>query len=64
MQIADAANPANQPDPTQLFNATYLYQSWQKLINDLENPIAVAGGGSVFSYAPCYVNLAPAGELY
>jgi len=137
MQISSALAPENQPDYTQLNNATYLMQSFEKLISDLESPfgvrpcpffilllglplktllyiqvllqgialqmpsshashrrhssssctchatelctcfclvygfsrplglsdacmLQVVGGGSVFSYAPCFANLAPA----
>lgn len=41
MQITTALAPENQPDYTQLNNGTYLMQSFEKLINDLENPIGV-----------------------
>ena len=60
-QISDALAPENQPDATQLANTTYLMEQFQNLVTGLENPLAVSGGGSVFSYAPCFVNFAPAG---
>ena len=60
-QIANAADPANQPDPTQLANATYLQESFETLVEGLEHPTAIGGSGAVFSYSPCYVNIAPGG---
>ncbi len=60
-QLAEAADPANQPDPTQLTNGTYLQEQFETLVEGLEHPVAVGGGGSVFSYNPCYINLAPGG---
>jgi len=59
--IANAAAPENQPDATQLTNVTYLMQAFNQLVSDLEDPIAVSGSGSVFSYAPCFVSIAPGG---
>ena len=41
MQISSALAPENQPDYTQLHNATYLMQSFEKLISDLETPFGV-----------------------
>ena len=61
VQIADAAAPENQPDLTQLGNTTYLMNAFEKLVADLEDPIAVAGSGAVFSYSPCFINVAPSG---
>ncbi len=61
VQISDAAALSNQPDLTQLGNSTYLMEAFEKLVADLEDPIAVAGSGAVFSYSPCFVNVAPAG---
>jgi len=36
-------------------------QAFNQLVSDLEDPIAVSGSGSVFSYAPCFVSIAPGG---
>ncbi|CAL5218764.1 g482 [Coccomyxa viridis] len=58
--IQSALAPENQPDYTQLKNETYLMQSFEQLVGALEAPFGVVGGGAVFSYAPCFVNLAPA----
>ena len=60
-QLATSFDPANQPDPTQLFNSTYLMEQFDTLVTGLEHPTAVSGGGAVFSYNPCFVNVAPGG---
>lgn len=60
-QISDAAALSNQPDASKLTDPAYLMQSFNQLVSDLEDPIAVAGSGAVFSYAPCFVNTAPGG---
>ena len=41
MQIQSALAPENQPDYTQLKNETYLMQSFEKLVGDLEAPFGV-----------------------
>ena len=41
MQIQTALAPENQPDYTQLHNETYLMQSFEKLVSDLEAPFGV-----------------------
>jgi hypothetical protein len=61
VQITNAALPSNQPDATQLFNSTYLLSTFEGLLSSLEAPILLAEGTSVFSYAPCYVNVDPGG---
>ena len=61
LQISDALAPENQPDYKQLGNTTYLMEQYEKLVAGLENPLAIAGGGSVFSYSPCFINFDPAG---
>ncbi len=64
MQISDAFAPENQPDYSQLGNTTYLMKQYEEFVAGLESPLAVSGGGSVFSYNPCFVNFAPAGAIY
>ncbi|CAK0773972.1 hypothetical protein CVIRNUC_004121 [Coccomyxa viridis] len=56
--ISDAI--ASTPDPNQLKNHTYLMESFENLVAGLEAPFGIVGSGSIFSYAPCFVNLAPA----
>ncbi|EIE27201.1 hypothetical protein COCSUDRAFT_38935 [Coccomyxa subellipsoidea C-169] len=58
--ISDAFAPENQPDYSQLGNTTYLMKQYEEFVAGLESPLAVSGGGSVFSYNPCFVNFAPA----
>ena len=41
MQIQTALEPSNQPDLTQLHNATYLMDSFENLISQLEAPTGV-----------------------
>ena len=42
VQVQDALAPENQPDYTQLRNETYLMQSFEKLVSDLEAPLGVS----------------------
>lgn len=58
--IQTALEPSNQPDLNNLHNATYLMDSFETLISQLEAPTGIAGSGSVFSYSPCFASLAPA----
>ncbi|CAK0783885.1 hypothetical protein CVIRNUC_007085 [Coccomyxa viridis] len=58
--VSDAA-ASQQDHMAQAGNSTYLMESFNKLVHDLEEPLGISGGGSVFSYNPCFVNMAPAG---
>ncbi|CAK0783939.1 hypothetical protein CVIRNUC_007142 [Coccomyxa viridis] len=58
--VSDAA-ASQQDHKAQAGNSTYLMESFNKLVHDLEEPLGISGGGSVFSYNPCFVNMAPAG---
>lgn len=52
VQISDAAALSNQPDLTQLGNTTYLMEAFEKLVNDLENPILLLPAVAQCSHTP------------
>ncbi|CAK0745600.1 hypothetical protein CVIRNUC_001631 [Coccomyxa viridis] len=58
--VSDAV-ASQQQSLSQADNSTYLMESFHKLVHDLEEPLGISGGGSVFSYSPCFVNAPPAG---
>ena len=49
MQISNALAPENQPDYSQLHNETYLMQSFEKLVSDLEAPFGVSPAHTALS---------------